>query len=51
MKKTYMQPRTKVVKIKAEQMICLSQVNVGTAYSGTTILDKDDDFDSSDDLW
>lgn len=53
MKKTYIAPLTAVVKINAEQMICDSQVRIsGAKYNGTaTIESKDDDFDSSDDLW
>ena len=52
MKKTYKAPRTEVVKINAEQMICDSQVRIGSKYNGSaTIESKDDDFNSSDDLW
>ena len=53
MKKTYMAPLTKVVKVNVEQMICQSpaapQMVGGNATSAA--LDKEDDFDSSDDLW
>ena len=52
MKKEYTAPRTEVVKINAEQMICESAKLQGTFNSKTmTIADKEDDFDSSDDLW
>ncbi len=52
MKKTYMQPLTKVVKVNAEQMICQSMQLKGSYNSSTmTIADKEDDSDSSDDLW
>ena len=55
MKKIYMQPQTEVVKINAEQMICQSgfskSLNATKIDAGTYALDKDDDFDSSDDLW
>ena len=52
MKKTYTAPLTKVVKINVEQMICDSQVRIGSKYNGSaTIESKDDDFNSSDDLW
>ena len=52
MKKTYMQPLTKVVKVNAEQMICQSMQLKGAYNSSTmTIADKEDDSDSSDDLW
>ncbi len=53
MKKIYIAPLTKVVKVNAEQMICQSAKLQGTFNSGKmTIADKEeDDFDSSDDLW
>ena len=60
MKKTYMAPLTKVEKINATQIICASPVsfdgNSGSAILNTetasgSALDKDYDFDSSDDLW
>lgn len=52
MKKTYMQPLTKVVKVNAEQMICQSAKLQGTFNSSKmTIADKEDDSDSSDELW
>lgn len=52
MKKTYMQPLTKVIKINAETMICQSKVTLSKfSQSNNAALDKDDDFDSSDELW
>lgn len=55
MKKTYMQPRTEVVKVNAEQMICDSVMSISVNnYNSSTmeIADKEDeDFDFSDDLW
>ncbi len=55
MKKIYIAPLMKVVKINAEQMICQSgfskSLNATKVDAGTYALDKEDDFDSSDDLW
>ena len=54
MKKTYMAPLTKVVKIKVETMLTGSDpaapAMLGRS-ANSAALDKDDDFDSSDDLW
>ena len=54
MKKTYMQPSIKVVKVQVEKMIAES-IKVGNAYNGGDIQSKErgtrnagDDFD---DLW
>ena len=56
MKKTYKAPQTEVVKINVEQMICDSPDGFAKALgtkgkAGGAALNKDDDFDSSDDLW
>lgn len=51
MKKIYVAPCTKVMKINVEQMICQSQLGVGTTYTDTTILNKEEPSDYSDDLW
>lgn len=59
MKKTYMAPLTKVVTIKVETMLAGSDPagynralgGMESAKSGSVALDKDDDFDSSGDLW
>ena len=54
MKKTYMQPLTKVVKVNAEQMICASTNLYNATYNSSTmtIADKEDDFEDFDEsLW
>ena len=58
MKKIYTAPRTFVVKINAEQMICQSmqinssrKVDVSSQQAGGGFMLDKEDFDSSDDLW
>lgn len=58
MKKIYTAPRTFVVKINAEQMICQSmrinssrKVDVSSQQAGGGFMLDKEDFDSSDELW
>lgn len=54
MKKTYIAPLTKVVKIKVETMLAGSDpaapAMVGKSATSAA-LDKEDDYDFSDELW
>lgn len=51
MKKIYKKPFTEVVKINAEQMICLSIQQKGDLESGFIIGGKDDEDYSDNNLW